>query len=504
MNENERLAEARLAAIVADSEDAILSKNLDGIVTSWNSAAERLFGYRAEEIIGQPITLIIPADLQYEEQIILDRLRHGESIAHHETVRVTKDGRRLDVSLTVSPIRGSRGQIVGVSKIIRDITQQKQAEAALKQTQSQLQMITDTMSAGVVRYSRDHRYLWISSAYARWLGRSPEEIVGHRIPEILGTEAYETLLPRIERVLAGNGVEYEDELEFQRLGKIWVNAVYTPTRDATGAVDGWVAVVTDITEKREAMKVLERSKEELEGLVHERTAKLEEAIGELKRFSYAIVHDMRAPLRGMMGFTDLLLQECVACLEPSHKDYLHRIARAAERMDQLIIDALDYTKAIQQEIPLHRVDADALLRGMLDSYPEFQPSKAEIQILKPIPQVMGNQAALTQCFSNILFNAVKFVKRDCLPKVRIWAEDADSKSNLVRLWFEDNGIGIARESQDRIFGLFQQLGKGFEGTGIGLALVRKVVQRMGGRVGVESEPGQGSRFWLDLQRASPA
>jgi signal transduction histidine kinase len=144
------------------------------------------------------------------------------------------------------------------------------------------------------------------------------------------------------------------------------------------------------------------------------------------------------------------------------------------------------------------VEPGVLLRGILESYPTLQPPNADIRIVDPLPPLVANEAGLNQCFSNLLGNAVKFVAPGVKPQVRVWAETHDQK---IRLWFEDNGIGIPPKYQDRIFDMFQQLDKSYEGTGIGLTLVRKVAERMGGKVGVESEPGKGSRFWLEFRRA---
>jgi signal transduction histidine kinase len=208
-------------------------------------------------------------------------------------------------------------------------------------------------------------------------------------------------------------------------------------------------------------------------------------------------------------------------------------------MDKLITDALQYSGVVRQHFEPEPVDADALLRGMLKSYPEFQPPHANIRIDSHLPVVLGNQAGLTQCFSNLLANAVKFVHPGQIPEVRIWAESVQSPKSkaqsqpaegspvehatrntehesvpsalnpqpstlnpLVRIWFEDKGIGIEKQYHDKIWQMFQQLNKSYEGTGIGLALVRKVVDRMDGNVGVESEPGHGSRFWVELKRAN--
>jgi signal transduction histidine kinase len=253
---------------------------------------------------------------------------------------------------------------------------------------------------------------------------------------------------------------------------------------------------------RDAQAKLEAHAEDLERVVASRTGKLRETIAELEHFSYAIVHDLRAPLRAMQGFTELIEENCAACDQALAKDYLRRVKVASKRMDQLIADSLNYSKAVRLQLTLEPVDLFELLDGMLQTYPNLQPSEADIQVDSNLPNVLGNQAALTQCFSNLLDNAVKFAKPGAKPRVRIRAEalkPADpSRQSMVRLWVEDEGIGIPKQAQQRIFGLFQRASTDREGTGLGLAIVRKVVEQMGGRVGVESAEGQGSRFWVDL------
>jgi len=259
----------------------------------------------------------------------------------------------------------------------------------------------------------------------------------------------------------------------------------------------WVAAQCSLTlEVRRLHEELSQSHDRLEELVRSRTAKLHELVNELEHFSYTITHDMRAPLRAMQGFAEILSEN--EGTPEERQGYLRRIVTAAGRMDRLIIDALSYSKAVQQELELVEVDPLPLLQGMLDSYPEFQSARARIEIAQPLPRVKANQAGLTQCFSNLLTNAVKFVGEGRKPQVRVWGERREGRA---RLWIEDNGIGIAPEIMPKIFGMFQRATHDYEGTGIGLALVRKVAERMGGRVGVESEPGKGSRFWLEFQAA---
>lgn len=243
---------------------------------------------------------------------------------------------------------------------------------------------------------------------------------------------------------------------------------------------------------------LERHNRELDELVARRTTELQNTVNDLEHFSYTITHDLRAPLRAMHGFAAMLEADCREQLSPESQDYLRRITTAAARMDRLITDALSYSGAVRQEFTLEPIEPARLLRGMIESYPMFQAPAAEIVIEGELPRVLGNEAALTQCFSNLLGNAVKFVAPGTVPHVRI----AGVRDNgRVRLMFHDNGIGIPEASRSRLFAMFQRLNKSYEGTGIGLALVKKVAERMGGRVGVNSRNGSGSCFWLELPGA---
>jgi signal transduction histidine kinase len=281
---------------------------------------------------------------------------------------------------------------------------------------------------------------------------------------------------------------------------------------------------------REAQAKLQAHAEELEKTVASRTARLHETIAELEHFSYAIVHDLRAPLRAMQGFAEMIEEECATCEHTLSKEFFRRIKTASRRMDQLIADSLSYSKAARQELTLEPVDLFQLLDGLVQSYPNLHPDKADIRLDPNLPTVLGNEAALTQCFSNLLGNAVKFAKAGVKPQIRVWAELAQGRKTresaagpatrnmqlgaapssldtrpstppFVRIWVEDNGIGIPNACLPRIFDIFQRASKDQEGTGIGLAIVRKVAQRMGGEVGVESEEAKGSRFWVELAKA---
>jgi signal transduction histidine kinase len=255
-----------------------------------------------------------------------------------------------------------------------------------------------------------------------------------------------------------------------------------------------LGVTLDVTERKNAAAILEQT-------VAERTAELHDTISELEAFSYSISHDMRAPLRSMRGYADILMRECSETLTPESRRYLERITSSAERMDRLIQDVLTFSRVARNELTLEPVNLDHLVRGILECYPNLQQPHADIAIEDRLPYVLGNAAALTQCISNLLGNAVKFVAKGTQPRVRLWAEVDETASReqpMVRLYVRDNGIGIAKTAQDKIFGIFQRLNKNYDGTGIGLAVVKKAAERMRGRVGVNSEPGQGSTFSLEL------
>lgn len=256
--------------------------------------------------------------------------------------------------------------------------------------------------------------------------------------------------------------------------------------------------------------------EELE----QRTARLKDALAELEHMSYSIVHDMRAPLRAMRSVAELLTDEEEECSGEVRRKFLQRIITAADRMDQLITDALSYSQAVRRELALSPVNVEKLLKEMVVTYPAFQEAGASITVKEGIPLVLGNAAALTQCFSNLLANAVKFVKPGEKARVQVWAEvrigrprpegeeaatrDGESRGTsgeYVRIWVEDNGTGISESMLPRVFDMFSHGLSPQAGTGIGLALVRKVVDRMGGHVGVESEVGKGSRFWVEFKPA---
>jgi signal transduction histidine kinase len=255
-----------------------------------------------------------------------------------------------------------------------------------------------------------------------------------------------------------------------------------------------------VAEVESAQGKLKNYAADLERDVEERTADLIKTIHELEAFSYSVSHDMRAPLRAMQGYAQILVDEHGSELNDEAKKYLDRIRRASWRLDTLIQDILTYSRIARTEIALRPVDLDRFIGDIIAEYPQLTAPGVSIEIQRPLGQVMAHDAALSQVLSNLLSNSVKFVRPGTAPVLRVFSETHNGK---VRVSITDSGVGVAEKDLDRIFRIFERVhdSKSYEGTGIGLSIVKRAVERMGGQVGVMSQPGAGSTFWFELNRA---
>ena len=269
-------------------------------------------------------------------------------------------------------------------------------------------------------------------------------------------------------------------------------------------------LIVEVEERNRVTRSLEAAKAELrmhadslEQTVAERTTELRASVGELEAFSYSLVHDLRAPIRAIQGFTEMALEMPEGEVGRDATELLERVVKAAARMDSLIQDVLSLSQVLRMPVKLDTLDVNLLVHELVQERPELAEPRATVTIERPLLPMRGHEAILSQCLTNLLSNAVKFVRSGEKPAVRVWSEERREKDvSVVRLWVEDNGIGIGPEAHKRIFEMFQRLHttREYEGSGIGLAIVSKAVERMGGRVGVESTAGQGSRFWVELPK----
>jgi len=484
----------------------------------------RYMGLPREQLIGHTYTQVVPQP----DPAWIERIGN-----------VALTGRPVSLEM-FAPTRGRWLQVKAycprpgqAAVLFSDISDRKQSEAALREREEQFHTLADSIPNLAWWANADGYITWYNRRWYEYTGTRREQMRGWGWQSVHDPQLLPAVLERWRACIA-TGEPFEMEVPLRGAdGRFrWFLTRVTPLRDSGGRVMRWFGTNTDVSEAREAREVLTRSKEDLEALVEERTARLRETLGDLEVFSYSIVHDLRGPLRAMRSFSELAQEACADRAPPESLDFFRRIRIASERMDQLITDALNYSKVVRQELPLMPVDIGKLVRGMVETYPDLHPPAAHIEVQLDHLVVLGNESALTQVFSNLLGNAVKFVPPGVKPRIRVCAEQApgarhgprsgeagsprrlpglDSPQGTghpvlgqVRIWIEDNGIGIPAHAHEKIFGMFQRMHgqQEYPGTGIGLTIVRKAMERMGGRVGVESELGNGSRFWIELERTA--
>ena len=495
---------SELAAIVESSTDAILSIDRKGLIRAWNGGAQRMYGWSPEEIIGRSMSLIVPPEQRAELDDILTRVIQGHDVAPIETVRLTKSLQLLDVTVSYSAIRDAAGAVVGVSSIQRDIRERKQAELTARLLAS---IVASSDDAIVSKDLNGIITSWNKGA-VRMFGYEPEEIIGKPVTTFIPPERHPEEGVILSRIRSGDRLEHYETVRMRKDGTLLdVSLTVSPIRDSQGRIIGASKIARDVTKQKraerllaEATERLARANDELETRVRQRTVELESSTTQLETLVYSIAHDLRAPLRSMQAFANMLIEDYGKNLEDTGQEYARRIMRSAESLDRLVLDLLEYAKVGKASVPTSTLALEPLWKAASEQNAELIARRqASIETVGTLLPVRAEPVLLTQVLANLLNNALRFVPPERTPQIRLRTEP---RGELVRLWVEDNGIGIDPRHIDRIFGLFQQLhGKKYGGTGVGLAIVQRAVESMGGRVGVESVLGQGSAFWLDFAQA---
>ena len=493
----QKMAElAVLAAIVQSSEDAIIRKDLNGIITHWNPAAEKIYGFKAAETVGQNIKLIIPKERMEENHELVRRVLRGEQIKSWETVRRTKYGSTIDIALSLAPIRDEHGKITALASIERDISERVMIQRRLNRISEELQMATEAARIGTWFLDFNRETAQCNDELYRLLGLDPRpgpEDIGFFF-DFIHPDDRRGRLENTRALIDKASSELTDEFRIIRKdgrirwlavrGRIISNASDEPVQMAGVNFD-----ITDIKQAREAEQLAQMQ-------LAAKVAQLEQKNQELDQFAYAASHDLKAPLRAMRNYSDFLYEDLADSLSGEQKQYLEGLKNAAGQGQQLIDDLLGYSRIGGVPVKTERVDMHAMINEV-KSYLNLS-SDIDLNVQNNWPVFEADPMLLLQILKNLVANAVKF-STSALKRVDIGWRQPD-KNGCIELFVRDNGIGIEPQYQQQIFGIFQRLhtGREYEGTGIGLAVVKKAALELGGAVRVESTQGEGSTFFVEL------
>ena len=507
-------SEARTAGILDAALDCIITMDHQGRVVDFNTSAERTFGYRRNEIVGRPMAdYIIPARLRDKHrQGVARYLGTGEAVVlgrRVETTAMRADGSEFPVEISIARVRAAGPALFTAH--VRDISERQRADqerAILAEKERaarvELELVTSRTPLLLTRCNRDRRYVFVNRACAEFFGRPVEDIVGKPIAEILGASAYAAIAPYIDRVLSGEPVDFEVEIPYAHAGRRFMRALYTPDRNDHGVVIGWIATVTDITERKSAEEELRRSAALLEGANRaERAAKHEaELANHLKdQFLATVSHELRAPLNAVLGWAELLRGGELD--EPRRQRALEAVYANAKRQAKLIEDLLDVSAIVsgQWQVTRSAVDLNGVVCASLETVlPSAERKGIEIHtdIDRSIGLVMADGVRVQQILLNLLTNAVKFT-----PESGTVSLTVRRANDTVEMIVSDTGKGIAADFLPLVFEPFRQADGSTTrtqgGLGLGLAIVKHLAQAHGGTVAAHSAgEGRGATFTVRL------
>jgi len=487
-------AQRHLAAIIESSEDAIASKDLDGIITSWNKSAERLFGWTAEEIIGQPVTLIIPPELHHDEPIILGKIRSGERVEHFQTVRVHKSGRLVHVSLTISPIKDAKGNIVGAAKIVRDITRQKKLEEAARRLAAIVESSDDAIA------SKD-----LNGTITSW-NRSAEKLFGYTAEEIIGKPVLVIIPPELHhdedmilsKIRRGERIEHFETIRLHKSGeRIEVSLTISPIKDEDGNVIGAAKIVRNITETNKI----------------ERALRTTEKLAAAGRMAATVAHEINNPLEAVTNLVYLAKRDL------SNNDrvagYLEMASRELDRVAHITRQTLGFYRDTSSPVLFNVAETIDDLLLLYEKRFESRRIKVLKQYDKEI-EITALAGEIRQAFSNLITNAIDAMPNGGTLVVKVAKACDWSGSHLhgVRVTVLDTGSGIEAKHRKSVFQPFFTT-KTDVGTGLGLWITRGIVEKHRGTIRMKSRTGEDwhgtvfsiflpAEFAADNLRPSPA
>jgi len=473
----ELVSEGRLSAIVESSDDAIVSKSLDGVIRTWNKAAEKMFGYSAGEAIGKNIVLIIPPELRQEEKEIISQLKKGKRIHHFETVRVGKSGKKINVSLTISPVRNNAGVIIGASKIARDITETKRTELALIESEERLRMAFEAGQIGVWDWDMvNDKLYWTDNVYKiHGVDKESFRLTLKNYKELIHPDDKKNFEEAVLEAIRGKKAFNHDMRIVGKDGMHWISTSATVFYDKNNKPRRMLGATSDITKQKQ----LDQEKSD---------------------FLSMASHELKTPLTSMKIFIDLLKRQQTIDTEKGVY-YVDRIKDQADRLGELTNDLLDVSRIETGKLKLSKdlFELNSLIEETVESLQPFtQKHKINIYHNGPI-KVVGDKYRIYQVLINFLTNAIKYSPQSEKILVKI-----DEKQKEIVVSVKDFGIGIKKEEQDKIFNRLYQVSdpeeKTYPGLGLGLFISKEIIDRHQGKIWVESIKGKGSTFFFSLPK----
>jgi len=473
----------------------IFMLDTEGRVLSWNRGAENIKGYKAEEIIGKNISVFY-----IEEEKNIDRPKHDLEMAlkygRYETEgwHIRKDKSVFWADVVYNPMFDENGKHYGYTEVARDLTSRKKYEEEIKKSNDFLDSVLENIPNMVfVKDANDLRFLRFNKAGEQLLGISQKDLLGKNDYDFFSSEQADRFTSKDKAVLKGDVVVDIPEEEIQtKHGERWLHTRKIPIKNVAGKPLYLLGISEDITVKKKVDEKIKKLNDELT----ESVVQLELANKELESFSYSVSHDLRAPLRAIRGYTKILMEDYAPALEDDAKKIMTGVASNAERMSHLIDDLLQFSRMGKKEMNLALVNMNEVVDFSLNEAKAAYGSNVKIKI-NELPSVMADYSLMCNVFSNLISNAIKYSGKVPKPVIEI---SGSKKSSEVIYCVKDNGVGFDMKYYDKLFGIFQRLHttKEFEGTGVGLALVKRIVSRHGGRVWAEAEPDKGATFFIAL------
>ena len=501
-----RQSEERFRLMIEAVKDyAIYLLDPEGNVASWNQGAERIKGYKAEEVLGQHVSIFYP------QEAIANKWPDRELEAAKEEGsfeddgwRVRKDGSRFYANVVITALRDPAGRLIGFTKITRDLSEKRQRDEALRRSEERFRLMVEAVKDYAIFLLDPQGCImsWNEGA-ERMKGYTFEEARGKHFSIFYPPDALERGWPEYELKVARKTGRFEDEgWRLRKDGsRFWANVVITALWTDDGRLIGFTKVTRDLTERRRHEEELRLSEQRLERAYEEVSRRNRE----LRDFARVASHDLQEPLRKVGTFAELLDSEYSDSLEETGRMYIERIRYAAARMSDLINDLLSYSRVSTQQMPLQSVDLNDVLDATLENLQVLLEESDGVIDREPLPTIQADPTQMRQLFQNLVGNALKYHRPDVPPRVRVRAEirsapDDAATGQIAEIRFEDSGIGFDEQHVNAIFEPFKRLHTSgeFEGTGLGLAICKRIVERHGGSLTAHSRPGEGSTFVVTL------